>query len=763
MSIDIYAQVALKNQVYVFDDFSGGLNLKKSPFSLPKKQGTICENIRFNTELGSISKRDEIFSYGSADASEAITGMHRLYLKNGTKKLIVTHGNEIEVGDDDLGTFTTILDLTTSDYKWQFVTWHNLAIGTDGYNQPVKTDGTDATYLGSCFAEDNGAGAGPDGVYLYKISFYTSSYEVLFNVPSNSVTVVDNDIDLKMIPIAPDTYGGEDVTGRKVYRTSAGGADYKLLTNGTIADNTTVILTDSDADGARGVAYPGGDDTFTPPKGKLILVHNNRLFIALDPNNPSRIYYSDDGSHDVFVTDSYFNIRPNDGDEITFIKNQLGILTIGKNNTIQKLYTRGSDPAADWEITDPFSHIGCVAPYTAENSPIGIIYLAYDGLYKFNGQYSTLISEAVTPVIKDISESNFVNCWSKLHQNIYYMAYTSKATGASVNDRVLLFDLLGDSYSIDLLSFNAFCAFNSGSDWGTLYSGSSADGNVYAHTETAYEVIHSRHSDFTGTWDDARYIPTSVGGDDDDPVIEIAWTITIDGASGTIDSHSYGATAIIDRPDTTGGYISQVLEIGSTTFSKLYWNETIPIAGGNVLFYIRSDTTDAACQAASWSSAFAIPSGSDISGETAKGFVQYKVAFSTTDIAYTPTLYKANNYVVKLTYDVEGTTDETSIPLHWRGGWTDLKYPGYVKSLKKIYCYLDSPEETGTLTLTFENFEGDTDTFDIDLNTNPEYYSEYFTNGKFIGEQFRLDITEDSLNDIQIKKIIVIYDVEPLV
>ena len=554
-----FAQEAVKNQIWLLDSFEGGLNTRLSPYNLPKQYATVAENIRFDTEIKSITKRGEIFSYGSADASEPITGMLRLYLKDATKKLIVTHGNEIEVGNDDTGAFTTILDLTTGDRKWQFETWHDLAIGTDGYNQPVKTNGTDATYLGSCFAEDAGSGAGPDGVYLYKISFYTSSYEVLFNVPSNSVTVVDNDIDLSMIPIGPDRYGGEDVVGRKVYRTSAGGSDYKLLTNGDISDVFTVILTDSDTDGARGAAYPAGDATYTPPKGKFILINSNRLFIANNPDFPSRIYYSISGSHDVFISDAYFNIRPNDGDEITFIKNFLGLLTIGKTNTIQKLYTDGDDPANDWEITDPFGATGCIAPYTAQVSPIGIIYLSHDGLYKFTGQYSKPISEAVKPEIKDISESNFVNCWGEFHQNTYYMAYTSKSTGASVNDRVLVYSILSDAYSIDLLSINAFTSFDSGSDFGTLYSGSSSDGSIYAHTEAAHEVIHRRHSDFTGTFDDSRYIPTIVGGDAEDPILEISWTITIDEASGTIDSHSYGATAIIDRPDTTGSYISQVL------------------------------------------------------------------------------------------------------------------------------------------------------------------------------------------------------------
>tara|TARA_Y100000310_G_scaffold329732_1_gene400128 strand:- start:6018 stop:8336 length:2319 start_codon:yes stop_codon:yes gene_type:complete len=756
---------AMASEPYVMDDFSKGLNTKLSAHDIANSnQAVIAENIRFNKELKSLSKRQEVFSYGTADATEAVTSLHRLYLADLSKKLLVTHGDELEVGDDAAGTFSSILDLGSGGYRWQWMTWHNLAMGTDGYNQPVKTDGTDATYLGSCHAADNGGGAGPDGAYTYKISYYTASYEVLLNTASNSITVSDNDIDLTMIPIGPDTYSGEAITGRKIYRTSAGGSDYKLLSNGTIADNSTTTLTDSDTDGARGAAYPAGDATYAPPKGKLIVLHKNRVFIAGDPDNPSRLYYSEDGLHDIFKDDAFFNVRKNDGDSITFIKNLKGLLTVGKNNTIQKLYTKGSDPAADWAVSDPFSFVGCQAPYSADNTPLGIIYLAFDGLYLFNGQNSQLVSDAVTPEINDISPSDFGNCWGIYHKNLFYLAYSSEKTGATANDRILVLDLLGEAYSIDTLGVNAFCAFQSGTDWGTLYSGSSSTGAVFAHTRGNNEVIHRRHSDFTGTWTDMRYIPTTYGeGDAESPVLEIAWTIAIDDAVGTIDTHSYGATAIIDRPNNDGQYISQYLTLGASTFDKLYWNERIPATGGDVQFQLRSGPTTTDCLAATWSTVYTDPTGSDVSAATAGTIVQYKIYTTTDTITYTPTLFKSSDYVVKLLYNKEGASSETAVALNWTSGWMDFNKPAQDKTLETIFVYLDSPAETGFLILTWENFEGDTDVFTIDLGENPEYYTERFTTGKFRGEKFKLNILESSLNDITIKQIIVVFSTEPYV
>jgi len=753
-----------KNREYVFSNFSKGLNTKLNNLSLPATQGDICENLRFNTKLGSLSKRDQILTYGSADDAEAITGLHRLYLANGTKVLIATHGDEIETGSDTTGAFTKILDLTTGDYRWQWLTWNNIAIGTDGYNQPVKYDGTSAsaTYLGTCLATATATAGNPSGTYTYKVTFYTTSYEVAFNIASNPVTVSSKKVQLSMIPIGPDSYGGEDVIGRKVYRVESG--TWKLLSNGTIADNSTMTLLDNDAT-ASGASYPT-TYTCTPPKGKLCLIHYNRLFIANDPTYPSRLYFSDDGSPDYFVpTDYYFEIRPDDGDQITFIKNLKGLLTVGKENTIQKVYTDGATPSTDWEISDPFSNIGCKAMYSAQETPIGIIYLGSDGLYKFDGQNSQLISEAVTPEINDILESNLGYCWGQYYKSQYWFSYPSKKTSTSTNNRVLIFDLLANAYEIDLWGANCFTTFNSGTDWDVLYSGSSTDGTIYAHKFQINEIKHGKHSDFTGTFTNARYIPTDVGGDANSPVIEISRTSAINDLTGTIDD----LTGTIDRDSLTGSYLSSGLNTGAKKYDKLYWNEKLLSGGDDITVAVRSASTEAGLSSAEWSSEYSNPSGSDISALTANDWTQYRISLTTDSYAHSPLLYSAGNYNMRLTYFKEAAPAETTIPFRWRSGWLDLGVPGYRKSLKKLYCFHSGT--SGTLKLTFtmldfntstRKYEETTDTFDIDLSQYPNFYTDYFTNGALSGELVRLDITNSDLNPLSIDKIILVMNGEPL-
>jgi len=925
LCVSSFAEDTLRDQVFVLDSFDGGLNQKLDPLKLPKNQGDIVENCRFSTSLKALSKRTSLNVFGTADAVEPITGMHRYYKSDGTKSLLVTHGDEIEKGSDSAGTFSNILNLSSADRRWQFLTWHNLAIGTDGYNQPIKYDGTSvsATYLGSCLATLATSGSGPaTGSYTYKVSFYTSTYEVLFDTASNTITADGNDVNLSMIPIGPTTYLGESVLGRRIYRTQSNGSAYKLLSNNTpntIAGNTTTILTDSDADGGLGAAMPYDADgtTWKPPLAKYCIVHKNRLFLADDPvNNSSRIWYSDDGSHDIFQSDHYLDIRQNDGDSITFIKEVLGILTIGKYNSIQKIYTNGSDPSADWEISAPFSFTGCHAPYSAVYSPLGLIYLSSDGIYKFNGQYSSLISEAITPLIQNINPSDLNNVFSIFHENTLYMAYTSNESIAGINDKVLTFDILSNAYNLDSIYTNCFAAFSSQNDFGILYTGSSSDGKVYAYETEPKEFIHKRHSDFAGLWDDMRYVPTTVGGDAENPVLEIARTETIDDLYQTISS----TPGLIDRQDYLGHYISQVVTIGQCELDKLYWNESIPSAGGDVSFRLRSSATGESnlllnddfefwdnyefespitikpndwryskggtggssasdrtiiysgqnsvkvtkssmgystvyqrigaviyqskpmvfsgwyksansiagkvvaeiqdsvatkptqafysCTAGwnefetsvtvdstatsltvrllvdsdanqvayfdkvmvrqgtsttndwtEWGTEYKNQNGSDISAATSNTYLQYLISETTSSLAYTPTLTESGGYVVRLTYNRTGAQTTDSIPIRWRTGWFDMGQPSRTKSLKYIYVYHTGT--AGTLNLTFENYEGDTDLFSIDLTQYPDSYREAFTGGKFTGQQFRLDITNNDANPLTISKIICIYDVEP--
>src|SRR4051812_29586306 len=83
-----------------------------------------------------------------------------------------------------------------------------------------------------------GAGAGnvDNGAHRYRATFVTADGETDGGEISDIATVADKTVNGK-VSVTAIPLGGSRVTQRKLYRTTAGGSSYFLVT--TIADNTT--------------------------------------------------------------------------------------------------------------------------------------------------------------------------------------------------------------------------------------------------------------------------------------------------------------------------------------------------------------------------------------------------------------------------------------------------------------------------------------------------------------------------------------------
>ena len=600
--------------------------------------------------------------------------------------------------------------------------WDGLASATAN-TAGHRTTGYLVADLGAPFAQLlAGSNLDASKYYQYKVAFYDGTTYSYSNARSNVILTGSTvrDVTLTDIPLGPT-----GTTARYVYRTldnasvAAAEANDTFYKIATISDNSTTTIADAMADGtADDDAVPtwttvSAGTNVTPPKGKYATIHREKLFISGNSTYPSDIYWSENFLPDYFDPEDFEQVRPDDGDEITFMKVFLGILTIGKTNTIQKIYTDGADTT--WTISSPFSFVGCYAPYSAQTTPKGIFYLGRDGLSRFTGQYSNLASDAVTPEITDILVSNYEESFGYYFNGNYYLAYTSQAAGGTDNNKVLVYNLTRDAYSIDTKAINVFEAFDSGDDIGMLYHGSSeTDGYVYVDDGSTKFISTRLKSDFDlGTFDDARAI-----GTESNPELEISWDITIDEAVGTIDTHSYGASAIIDRPDTDGTWTSQIYNINARELEKMQWHENLENNVGDVTFQVRCAAASAGIAAASWSTAVTTPSGSDLTGLTADNYCQVRSNLSTTDITVTPNLYKKGNYVWKMYYQEAGSTSEPAFTSEYRSGWLNFGVPGYKKLITRIKVYYQG--DTGSLTFNFRNDQDDVDrTFTIDLTVNP--------------------------------------------
>lgn len=90
-----------------------------------------------------------------------------------------------------------------------------------------------------------------------------SSIAAVYPAPTSNATAA-NVVNLSNIPI-----GAAAVTGRKLYRTSAGGGPLKLLT--TLANNTATTYTDTTADASLGANAPSTDTSgLKQPEGQVL-------------------------------------------------------------------------------------------------------------------------------------------------------------------------------------------------------------------------------------------------------------------------------------------------------------------------------------------------------------------------------------------------------------------------------------------------------------------------------------------------------------
>jgi len=795
---------AEEQRVYTINNFSKLLNSQASVYSLPAGTASDAQNVRGNQTYLGLAKRSAMLTSFTSGA-HTITGLHRYYKSDATKKLIGSGSTFLYRGDDDAGTLTTKIKTGLTDgARVQFVTYKDNVIAFNNADSPVKYDGhtviTDNTagartanelcaQIGAPFAKlATGSNLDASGWYMYKIAWYDGTTYKYSNAKSNPILTGSSvrAIDLTDIPLGP-----AGTTQRIIYRTSGNSTQanveasttYYRLT--TIANNTATTFSDNvtdatiEADSAPTRATAEAGTNVTPPIGAYPLIHEDHLFIAGNPTNQSDIFWSDAFNPNYFDPAAYEPVRPDDGDVITFMRLQLGILTIGKTNTIQKAYTDVNQNGVYSVVVDsPLSFVGCPAPYSVANTPKGLFYLARDGVYIFNGQYSTLASDAVTPEIRDILTSNIKESSGFYFKQEYHLAYTSSSSGSTTNNRVLVYDQVRDSWVKDTKEIKTFTAFDAGTDFGVLYMGSATtDGKVYAD-EGAPSILLKRYSSEIdlGTFDDvANY------GTEGTPTIELAWDLTIDNWSGgTIDD----LTGDIDRPTTTGTWVSPIFQINADGLVLLYWNETLG-STGNVTFAIRSASTSGGIAAASYSSEFTSPSGSDVSGLTANLFTQIRISLSTTDIDFTPQIFVSSGYLFKMDYTKSGVTTETSIFSLWQSGWTDLDVKGYKKFIHRFKVFYSGT--SGTMTFNYKNDEGDVDnSFTIDLSVNPttnvvsageyDHYEGDNTNKIFtfyppansettrsaIGHYFMFKVTEPGNKDWSLRNVELLYTVQPI-
>jgi hypothetical protein len=499
------------------------MNNKTEELELNGKWVKIAQNCRFEEEPGAVTKREPIAFFNTTPTvgDGGVLGLYRFYSANNIKTLMA-HDDKIYVGDDTAGTFTEIRTLSTAGNRVRWVTYQDIAIGFSKQETPFVYDGSsdNVTWeLGACKAVTGGAGSITATDISYKITYDADAY-IPDTVSNEIASVTAEDIELSNIPASPAGSGTKSIYRKNGGAFSTGGAWKFVATIAFDAD----VYTDSTNDITAGATISGATDTM--PKGDIPIIIRERLFFAGDPDEPNRIYFSSPflPHYIQHVTNlDFLDVAKDDGDEITGLVVQLGILQVFKRNTIRKVYVASAQSGADpntWFADDPISFVGSPAKDSIVQTPFGIIFLGWDRWYKYDGnQVTQFIDEFNT---RKILPANYNDVIAHYTQGVLYAAYTDGEGGSQINDRIMVYNFTRDRWSVDTLNVAAFSSHEGDDESGELFYGSAEEGTVYKAEETdqVFRLSEKTQAE-AGTQDNVF-----VGGTDTSPSIEIGSTTT---------------------------------------------------------------------------------------------------------------------------------------------------------------------------------------------------------------------------------------------
>lgn len=439
--------------------FDGGLNNKYSKTIIEDNESPDCLNVIFSNR--GVETREGATKLNTTSVgSYACDGLYTRRDRDGSETMCAWfNGDMFVLGTTTFTTVPSAQSVFTAGQRVAASQYENhIFVCTGG--TPYKYNGTDFTRHGiPAPTSTMSAGTAPTGTnltgdYLYKVTYVNSqAVEGDLGPLTGTFTAASEDIRITSIPVAPQSFG---VSSRRIYRTAAGGATYKRVTE--IADNTTTTYDDGVTDASLGVNAPS--DQGLPPNFKSIVQHKDRLFAITGSDN--FVYYSDLGEPYTWPTTNFLTV----GDDASDLPKSLGVhndqVVVFGENTHEFIYLTDSSDESTWVQIKGQTKLGCKSPFGVENIPQGLMFPAYDkgklvGFALIQGTnvgksatfltVATALSEyqsdRIEPDVFDIQEGYVQNISAITFKNKLWISVTH-GDSQTTNNRIYVFD-----YSIE--------------------------------------------------------------------------------------------------------------------------------------------------------------------------------------------------------------------------------------------------------------------------------------------------------------------------
>ncbi|GAI86789.1 unnamed protein product, partial [marine sediment metagenome] len=182
-------------------------------------------------------------------------------------------------------------------------------------------------------------------------------------------------------------------------------------------------------------------------------------------------------SVEYFPSTNYF--PTGNGQKITGLIEQLGGLPLFTENTIERLV--GTDEG-NFELRNAHQEDGCISKRSVVNCKNYVVYLAFNGIYIFDGVSARAIDVAFGGRLNKYIRDNIYYTYAHLSCAVYYdnKYLLCIPTGESETPNITIyFDFSTKTYGVYSFDFSCFCKFDKGGDGLRLFGGSNTIGRVY--------------------------------------------------------------------------------------------------------------------------------------------------------------------------------------------------------------------------------------------------------------------------------------------
>ncbi len=392
--------------------------------------------------------RDGQAYYGSSSGSR-VTGLFPYYKSDGTKQLLRVSGTNLQKYVGSTPTNVTGGTSYTTGLNMNGIVAYDKLYLENGTDNLTYYDGTQVQTFTQRSAPtiSSVTRTGTNGTYTYsyKLTVVTANGET---TPSAAVSQTINKAELTSSDYM--TLAWSAVTGAIGYNVY-GNKDGRWYFMAYVEGNGTTSYVDNGADTPN--------EYFTPPEGNstggqigsYISLYKDSLFIAGDPDNPSRLYYSGGGDKLEDFTigggGGFIDISKNDGQAITGMIVFKDSLLIFKERSIYQ-FTFSSEGLPNVEQVNP--GVGCIAPRSivaVENdvffaSEFGIYTVGNEAGFSFDVLRTNELSAKERSRYQTIDPAYIQNIsavYAKVaNKNLVIFSYTP--SGSTTNSQALVYD-----------------------------------------------------------------------------------------------------------------------------------------------------------------------------------------------------------------------------------------------------------------------------------------------------------------------------------